>query len=104
MDESQRWVDNDGVERIEELKHVSTTTSKDTKEALEEKRIEPGDHILMASFGAGLTYGASLIKWGDRVVPLKSSDAKLPPCQKTALELIAAHIERYKTRDLSSTS
>ena len=73
-------------------------------EALEEKRIEPGDHILMASFGAGLTYGASLIKWGERVVPLKSSDAKLPPCEKTALELIAAHIERYKTRDPSSTS
>ena len=73
-------------------------------EALEEKRIEPGDHILMASFGAGLTYGASLIKWGERVVPLKSSDAKLPPCEETALELIAAHIERYKTRDLSSTS
>ena len=71
-------------------------------EALEERRIEPGDHILMASFGAGLTYGASLIKWGDRVVPLKASDAALPPCEKTALELIAAHVERYKARDLSS--
>ena len=67
-------------------------------EAVEEGRIEPGDHILMASFGAGLTYGASLIKWGGRTKPLKSSDAELPHCDKTGLEIIAAHVERYRKR------
>ena len=73
-------------------------------EAVEEHRIEPGDYILMASFGAGLTYGASLIKWGDRVTPLQSSDAELPPCDKTGLEIIASHVERYRKRTVETAS
>jgi 3-oxoacyl-[acyl-carrier-protein] synthase-3 len=65
-------------------------------EAMEEGRIKPGDYVLTASFGAGLTWGAGLIKWGKRVTPIASSDATLPPCNKTALELLAPHIERYR--------
>lgn len=64
-------------------------------EALEEGRVHPGDYLLMATFGAGLTWGAGLVKWGDRVKPLKLSDAELPPCDKTALELLEPHIRRY---------
>jgi len=32
-------------------------------EAVEEGRIHEGDHVLLASFGAGLTWGASILKW-----------------------------------------
>ncbi len=64
-------------------------------ESLEEDRIKPGDYVLSASFGAGLTWGAALIKWGDRVTPLQQSDAELPPCNQTALEILAPHIKRY---------
>ncbi len=32
-------------------------------EARQSGRIKPGDHVLLAAFGAGLTWGASLIKW-----------------------------------------
>ncbi|PCJ27982.1 MAG: 3-oxoacyl-ACP synthase [SAR86 cluster bacterium] len=64
-------------------------------EAVDEGRVKPGDYILTASFGAGLTWGAGLIRWGDRVKPLQKSDAELPPNDKTALEIIAPHIERY---------
>ena len=53
-------------------------------EALEEGKIKPDDHILMASFGAGLTYGAGLIKWSNRVIPLTTSDAELPLARKPA--------------------
>lgn len=67
-------------------------------EALEEGRIKPHDYILSASFGAGLTWGAVLIRWGERVTPLKLSDAELPPCDKTALEILEPHIKRYKIR------
>jgi 3-oxoacyl-[acyl-carrier-protein] synthase-3 len=58
-------------------------------EALEMGRIKPGDRVLLAAFGAGLTRGAGMIRWGDRVTPLAISDAELPPCGQTALEILA---------------
>ena len=67
-------------------------------EALEEDRIKPGDHVLFATFGAGLTWGAGIVRWGDRVNPLKQSDAELPPNDKTALEILEPHIKRYTAR------
>lgn len=67
-------------------------------ESLEQNRIQPGDHVLMASFGAGLTWGAGVVRWGDRVKPLRLSDAQLPPNDKTALEILAPQIKRYTSR------
>ena len=42
----------------------------------------------MPAFGGGLTLSAHLIRWGERLVPLGVSDAELPPCTKTALEIV----------------
>src|SRR6185437_13663233 len=57
-------------------------------EAVEEGRIAPGTLVLMPAFGGGLTLSAHLIRWGQRITPLCPSDAELPPCSKTALELV----------------
>jgi 3-oxoacyl-[acyl-carrier-protein] synthase-3 len=57
-------------------------------EAVEEGRVKPHDLILMPAFGGGLTLSAHLIRWGDRTTPLVASTAQLPPCNKTALELV----------------
>ncbi len=57
-------------------------------EAIEEGRVTPGNNILMPAFGAGLTWSAHLLQWGDRTEPLAQSDVELPPCDKTALELV----------------
>lgn len=62
-------------------------------ELLEEGRIGPGDRLLLAAFGAGLTRAAGMIRWGDRVKPLKESDAQLPPCDQTAMEIMNAAIK-----------
>ncbi|MDO6687183.1 MULTISPECIES: ketoacyl-ACP synthase III [unclassified Agarivorans] len=62
-------------------------------EALEEGRIKPGDNVLLAAFGAGLTWGAAAIRWGKRVTPINQSDASLSPCDKTALEILAPAIK-----------
>ncbi len=57
-------------------------------EALEEGRIKPGSRILIPAFGGGLTYCALFVRWGERVVPLGSTDRDLPPCELSALELV----------------
>ena len=62
-------------------------------EALEQGRVKPNSYLLTAAFGAGLTWGAAIIKWGDRVTPISKCEAELPPCDKSALELIAHAVE-----------
>jgi 3-oxoacyl-[acyl-carrier-protein] synthase-3 len=62
-------------------------------EALEQGRIKPGDKIMAAAFGAGLTWGACLIKWGERTTPLGGCSDELPPCEKTALELLQPWVD-----------
>jgi 3-oxoacyl-[acyl-carrier-protein] synthase-3 len=62
-------------------------------EMLEQGRIQPGANIMMAAFGAGLTRGAGLLRWGERVTPLGESDAELPPCEQTALEILGDAIK-----------
>jgi 3-oxoacyl-[acyl-carrier-protein] synthase-3 len=63
-------------------------------EALEEGRVKPGAHLLMPAFGAGLTWCAHLVKWGDRVTPLAQSTAELPPAPHSALEMVRELIDR----------
>jgi 3-oxoacyl-[acyl-carrier-protein] synthase-3 len=57
-------------------------------EALEAGRVKPGSLLLMPGFGGGLTWASLLVRWGGRVTPLGSTDRALPPCDKTALELV----------------
>lgn len=66
----------------------SATVPVATVEALEENRMVPGAYILMPAFGAGLTWSATLMRWGERTMPYRQSDVELPPCDKTGLELI----------------
>lgn len=64
-------------------------------EAVDEGRVAPGDTIVFAAFGAGLTWAAAAFKWGDRVEPLGISDAALPETDLTALELLAGNVATY---------
>ncbi|MCE9679633.1 ketoacyl-ACP synthase III [Shewanella sp. AS1] len=64
-------------------------------DALEQGRIVPNQTILSCAFGAGLTSAAVLFKWGDRVTPINSCDAELPPCDKTGIELVAPAVKHF---------
>jgi 3-oxoacyl-[acyl-carrier-protein] synthase-3 len=57
-------------------------------EALDEGRVQPGAKVLLVAFGAGLTWGAAGLVWGERVEPLATSDAALPATDKTGLEIV----------------
>lgn len=63
-------------------------------EALEEGKVKPGSIVLTPAFGAGLTWCAHVIRWGSRVTPLGASDLELPPCEKSAVELVQDVIRR----------
>jgi len=49
---------------------VAATIPMALHEALCEGKIKKGDNILLIGFGAGLTYGLTLIKWGNYTKPL----------------------------------
>jgi 3-oxoacyl-[acyl-carrier-protein] synthase III len=63
-------------------------------EALEEGRIAPGATLLLPAFGAGLTWCAHLVRWGERVIPRSTTNAGLPPVQHSGLELVQALIAK----------
>ncbi len=67
-------------------------------EALEEGRVRPGASLLMPGFGGGLTFCAHVVRWGDRVTPLASTNVELPPNDRTALQLIQDVLKRKKVR------
>jgi 3-oxoacyl-[acyl-carrier-protein] synthase III len=60
-------------------------------EALEAGRVQPGALLLMPSFGGGLTFTGHLVRWGERVTPLGTSDVELPPDKETALEIVTRY-------------
>src|SRR5579872_2762403 len=55
-------------------------------EALNDGRVRPGSLLLMPGFGGGLTFGALLVRWGDRVTPLGASGVQFPASTRSALE------------------
>jgi 3-oxoacyl-[acyl-carrier-protein] synthase-3 len=57
-------------------------------EALEEGRVRPGATLLLPAFGGGLTWCAHVVRWGERVTPLGTSDVELPPCDRSGLEIV----------------
>ena len=63
-------------------------------EALEEGRVKPGAILLTPAFGGGLTWCSHVIRWGERVTPLGTSDIDLPPCETSGLELVQDIIRR----------
>ena len=69
-------------------------------EAIEEGRVNPGSHVLVPAFGGGLSWCAHLFKWGERTTPVGQSDLELPPCDKSALELVRGIIAAKGPRTL----
>ncbi len=57
-------------------------------EALEANRIQPGATLLMPAFGGGLTFCAHLVRWGERLTPRDVSPVELPPCDRSALDIV----------------
>jgi len=63
-------------------------------EALEAGRVKPGGLVLTPAFGGGLTFCSHVIRWGQRVTPLGTSDVALPPCTQSALEIVRGYLDK----------
>ncbi len=61
-------------------------------EALEQGRVAPGSTLLLTGFGAGLSWSAHVVRWGERTVPLGTSDAELTPSTRSALEIVRGYM------------
>ena len=61
-------------------------------EALDQGAISPGDVVAMVAFGGGLTWGALVLRWGDRVERLRTVEHALPATDKSGLDLLAARV------------
>ena len=48
--------------------------------------------LLLTAFGAGLSWSAHVVRWGERTRPLGRSDVELPPCTKSALEMVRGYM------------
>ena len=64
-------------------------------DAVAQGRLEPGMNVVFTAFGGGLTWGTNVMKWGDRVEPVGTSDAALPPTDKTVFDLLAPNHEFF---------
>jgi len=64
-------------------------------EALEEGRVHPADNLLFAAFGAGLTWAAAVVRWGERTTPLGVSDAELPPAEADVFSLLEGNVRFF---------
>lgn len=71
-------------------------------EALEEGRITPGCHLLLTGFGAGLSWSAHVLRWGERTTPLGDCAVELPPCTQTGLEMVQCYMAAKRGSRLSS--
>jgi 3-oxoacyl-[acyl-carrier-protein] synthase-3 len=71
-------------------------------DALEQGRVAPHSLLLMPAFGGGLTWCSHVVRWGGRTTPLATSDAALPPCDRSALEIVQGYIAKRGVRGRSS--
>ena len=58
-------------------------------DAMAAGRVAAGDVVVFTAFGGGVTWGSAVFRWGDRVVPLATSDAALAPTDATVFDLLA---------------
>ena len=59
---------------------------------------------LLTGFGAGLSWSAHVLRWGERTTPLGISDVDLPPCPKSALEMIRGYMALKQGSRLSDSA
>jgi 3-oxoacyl-[acyl-carrier-protein] synthase-3 len=61
-------------------------------EAVDQGVVQPGQLIAMVAFGGGLTWGAAVLRWGDRTEKLREVESGIPGTDKSGLDLLAERV------------
>lgn len=69
-------------------------------EAVEEGVIKANSLVLVPAFGAGLTWSAQLIRWGERCTPINSCDIDLPETSQTGLDLVKGYLACHQSNPI----
>ncbi|NNC42720.1 MAG: 3-oxoacyl-ACP synthase, partial [Acidimicrobiia bacterium] len=64
-------------------------------EAIGTGRVQSGAIVLLVAFGGGLSWGAVLMKWGDRVEPIGTSGAELDATDQDVFSLLADNFNYF---------
>ncbi len=64
-------------------------------DAVDQGRIEPGSVVVQTAFGGGVTWGSTVIRWGERTVALGTSDMELPATDMTVFDILADNREFF---------
>ncbi|NND13006.1 MAG: 3-oxoacyl-ACP synthase, partial [Acidimicrobiia bacterium] len=64
-------------------------------EAIGTGRVQSGAIVLLVAFGGGLSWGAVLMKWGDRVEPIGTSRAELDATDHDVFSLLADNFNYF---------
>lgn len=57
-------------------------------EAIEEGRVKPNSNLVLVAFGAGFTWGAAGVAWGQRVEPIHTIPDELPEPKVSGLDIM----------------
>lgn len=57
-------------------------------EAIDEGKVEPGSNLVFVAFGAGFTWGATGVTWGDRVEHISTIPDELPEPTVSGLDIM----------------
>lgn len=64
-------------------------------DAVNTGRVRPGDLVVLTAFGGGVTWASAVLRWGDRVEPVATSDAALPSTDASVFDVLAPNREFF---------
>ncbi|MEY2975122.1 MAG: hypothetical protein RIR49_1542 [Actinomycetota bacterium] len=64
-------------------------------DAMDQGRVRPGDLVVLTAFGAGVTWGSVVLRWGDRVERIATSDAAMAPPTMDVFDLLSGNREFF---------
>lgn len=64
-------------------------------EAVADGTVRPGSLLVFAAFGAGLTWAAAVVRWGERTEPIGLTDVDVPPPDGSVFDLLKSNIEFF---------